>query len=165
MRLIESERLYARCYTMDDLDDFHRLNSDEEVMRYIRPVKDREQSEQFLKEIIAGYATGGYNLRLALLEQDTNTIVGSFVIIPLTNTDDIQLGYALLTAYWGKGYATEIVKAGLDYAFNVLELASLAAITEAENVASQNVLLKNGFVFEKATEEGEKKVYQYRRAR
>lgn len=163
MRLIESERLYVRYYTIDDLDNFYRLNGDEEIMRYIRPVKNREQSERFLKEIIACYATEPYNLRLALLEKDTNVFAGSFAIIPLEHTGDIQLGYALLKEHWGKGYATEIVKAGLMYVFDVLKLPGVAAVTEAGNTASQKVLLKNGFVFEKSTEEGIKKLHLYRR--
>ena len=46
--ILQSERLYVRRYTLDDEEAFYRLNSDEEIMRYIRPPKDREQSKQFL---------------------------------------------------------------------------------------------------------------------
>lgn len=165
MRLIESERLYARYFTADDADDFYRLNSDEEIMRYIRPVKTREESAQFLQQIIASYATEACNLRLALLEKDTDVFIGSFVIMPLKDTEDIQLGYALLKEYWGRGYATEIVDAGLLYAFGVLELASITAVTEAANIASQKVLLKAGLIFEKQVDEGTKPVYLYRKHR
>lgn len=157
MRLIESERLYVRYLEMSDLESYYQLNGDEEIMRYIRPAKNREETELFLKEVIENYKKEKIDWRLALLGKDTDTFVGSFAIIPLENTSDLQLGYSLLKEYWGKGYATEITKAGMQYAFNVLGLTLIYGVTEAENIASQHVLLKCGFVLEKtAVKEGRK---------
>lgn len=155
MRLIESERLYVRYLETGDLDNYYRLNGDEEIMRYIRAPKNREETEVYLKEVMERYSLETIDWRLALLEKGTDTFVGSFAIIPLENTNDLQLGYSLLKEYWGRGYATEITKAGMDYAFNVLGLSLIYGITEAGNIASQNVLLKCGFVLEKtATKDG-----------
>lgn len=163
MNLIESERLYVRHFTMDDLDNFFRLSGDEEVMRYIRPVQSLEETAVFLKEIIANYEKWPHNLRLALFQKDIHLFTGSFAIIPVENTAEIQLGYSLLKEYWGKGYATEIVKAGLAFAFNELGLAEIAAITETGNTASQKVLLKNGFVLSKTfTDKAGKILNKYR---
>lgn len=161
MNLIESERLYVRYYTPDDLDNFYRLNGDEDIMRYIRAPKSREECETFLNEIIQRYQLEPLNLRLALLEKSTGEFVGSFAIIPLEYNNDTQLGYALLKEHWGKGYATEIVQAGLRYIYGVLHLSKVYAVTQIENVPSQKVLLKNGFVFEKIFTEGEKDLYLY----
>jgi [ribosomal protein S5]-alanine N-acetyltransferase len=163
MPLIESERLYVRYYTMDDLDNFCRLNRDEEVMRYIRAVKSREETIVFFKEVIARYQSEPLNLRLALLEKETDLFIGSFAIIPLEKTYRTQLGYSLLKEHWGKGYATEIVNAGLKYIFSELNLPEISAVTMIENIASQNVLLKTGFVFEKAIEEEGRKMNVYRK--
>ena len=60
----------------------------------------------------------------------------------------IELGYAMFKPYWGKGYASESVKGGLDYAFRHLHLPWIIAITQTGNIASQSVLLKCGFVQE-----------------
>lgn len=163
MNLIESERLSVRHYTMDDAYNFFRLNGDEEIMRYIRPAKNREETDEFLQQIIQRYQTEPLNLRLALLEKTTGTFIGSFAIIPLEGTPDTQIGYALLKEYWGKGYATEIVQVGLKYVFDILKLPIIFAVTRIENVSSQKVLLKNGFVFDKEFKEGDKDLYLYRR--
>lgn len=149
---------------MDDLDNFFRLNGDEEVMRYIRATKNYEECAVFLKEIIGRYATEPCNLRLAMYTKEEDDFVGSFAIIPIDNTPDIQLGYSLLKKHWGKGYASEIVQYGLAYAGDVLKLDEIKGVTMLPNIASQKVLLKNGFVFEKQSEmEGEPvNVYIYK---
>jgi ribosomal-protein-alanine N-acetyltransferase len=164
MHLIESPRLYVRYYTMNDLDNFFRLNGDEEVMRFIRAPKNREECAVFLQEVIDRYTKKVCDMRLSLHIKDTGEFIGSFAIIPIDHTTDIQLGYSLLKKDWGKGYATEIVEAGLNYAGNVLKLEEIKAVTMLKNIASQKVLMKNGFVFEKKTEmEGEKvNVYNYK---
>jgi [ribosomal protein S5]-alanine N-acetyltransferase len=157
MYLIESPRLFVRYYTMKDLDNFYRLNGDEEVMRFIRAPKNREECAVFLQEVIDRYTKKVCDMRLSMHEKNTGEFIGSFAIIPIDHTPDIQLGYSLLKKNWGKGYATEVVQAGLDFAADVLKLDEIKAVTMVENIASQKVLLKNGFVFEKKTEmEGEK---------
>lgn len=144
--ILSSDRLYVRPYTEDDEAIFFSLNGDEEVMRYIRPVKSREDSNAFLLENLQFYVDYPGLGRWAMLEKGSNVFVGTFSLLPLEHTHDVHIGYALLKEHWGKGYAAEIVKAGVQYAFEVLKLSSVVAITYAENVASQKVLEKNGFV-------------------
>lgn len=69
-------------------------------------------------------------------EKATSEFVGSFVIIPIENTDQFQLGYALTKQHWGKGYATELVKAGLQYISLNTPLNKIYAITESANASS-----------------------------
>jgi ribosomal-protein-alanine N-acetyltransferase len=165
MALIESERLYVRYLTMDDYESYFILNNDEEVVRYIRAPKNREEAYVFLQEVIARYKSKKTDWRLALLEKGSDLFVGSFAIIPIGTTDEMQLGYSLLKEHWGKGYATEIVQAGLTYAFTVLNMTEIAGVTEVENTASQKVLIKNGFVFEKTYEEAGRQLNLYRKLR
>lgn len=153
--VFETERLIVRPYTPGDFDLFFKLNGDEEVMRYIRPPQSREQTHEFLKKIINDYKERPGTGRWAMLVKAGNRFVGSFAIIPVNNSMRMQLGYALLKEEWGKGYASESVKGGIPYAFQQLGLDEITGITYPENIPSQKVLLKNGFVFEKTfLEEG-----------
>jgi ribosomal-protein-alanine N-acetyltransferase len=68
------------------------------------------------------------------------------------------LGYALLKEYWGKGYASESARAGRQYAFEVMKLPQIVAITEMDNIASQKVLLKCGFIQQPNIMENDKEV-------
>ncbi len=56
-----------------------------------------------------------------------------------------ELGYWLGTAYWGRGYATEAVRAVVDYAFGELGRDTLAAGARVSNPASRRVLEKCAF--------------------
>ena len=160
--IFETQRLSIRPYTIADFQHFYSLNSDEDIMRYIRPAQDLQGSKDFFEKILTDYEERPGLGRWGMFSKDGNIFVGSFAVIPVHDTDDIQLGYALLKENWGKGYASESVKGGLKYAFESLNLSSIAGITEAGNLASQRVLLKAGFVFEKTFREGEKELLQYR---
>jgi ribosomal-protein-alanine N-acetyltransferase len=143
-----TDRLEVCRYVPDDFDSFFRLNSDEEVMRYIRPPQPYEKAKTFFDKIIADYENFPGLGRWAAFTRDDKTYVGSFAIIYTENSTNIQLGYALLKENWGKGYATELTKAGLQYYFSKTKAKKIYALAEIPNTASHRVLLKNGFVAE-----------------
>ncbi|MBC7901995.1 MAG: GNAT family N-acetyltransferase [Gemmatimonadaceae bacterium] len=151
---VSSKRLYTRPFTTDDAGNFFALNGDPELMRYIRLAKSREQSDMFLNEVIALYDQDAYRLSLHLKEDDT--FVGSFSLLPIEHTTDRHIGYAFLKKYWGQGYATEILQAGLNYVFDVMKLSSVLAIVEEDNAASIKVLAKCGFHRLRVTQDGTK---------
>ena len=159
--IFETERLYVRPYTMDDFPDFFSMNSNEEVMRYIRPTQDRGKSMEFFKKILADYERLPGLGRWAMHTRIDDRFVGSFAVIPVENSADIQIGYSLSKENWGLGYASEALKGCLRYVFDNLKLEKVVGITEAENLGSQKVLLKNGFVFDHTFREGEKELYLY----
>jgi [ribosomal protein S5]-alanine N-acetyltransferase len=145
--IFETSRLSVRQYTIDDAENFYLFNSDPDVIKYIRPPKTRQQAFQFLQENIEYYKKFPAYGRWALLEKPNQHFIGSFMLRPSTAiAGEIELGYAMFKEYWGKGYASESVKGGLDHAFRQLKLSSVIAITQVENIASQKVLLKSGFI-------------------
>jgi ribosomal-protein-alanine N-acetyltransferase len=156
--IFETERLLVRTYTENDQENFFLLNGNAEVVRFIRPVKTREECDKFLLEVVtAANATPLYG-RWAVHEKTSNTFVGSFALIPVENSDRMQLGYALLPPHWGKGYATELTVAGLHYVFSETPLDIIYGYTEKPNLASQKVLLKSGFLFLEEKKEDEKEL-------
>ena len=160
--LFETERLIVRHYTKDDSDNFFLLNGVEEIMRYIRPAKTREEADQFLSEILQKLEEDPASGRWAVEEKQTSVFVGSFAFIPVERTENkMQLGYALLKQNWGKGYATELTMGGLQYVFTKTALTEILAVTEMSNTASQKVLLKAGFIFHSTYKEGTKELFQY----
>ena len=157
--IFETERLLVRHYVFDtDRENFYLLNGDEEVMRYIRPVKTRDECDIFLQEIIAKGSETPSMGRWAAIEKETGNFIGSFAIIPIEETGTFQLGYALLKKFWGKGFASGLTEAGLRYYFSSTKAEEVYAITEEANTVSQKVLLKNGFVPDGTREEGGKQL-------
>lgn len=56
-----------------------------------------------------------------------------------------EIGYWLGAKHWGKGYATEAVRALIDHAFTDLEVPALQSSVRVTNPASRRVLEKCGF--------------------
>jgi RimJ/RimL family protein N-acetyltransferase len=159
--VFRTERLAVRPYTMDDLDYVCSLNGNPEIMQYIRPAQTPEQSREFLQKVISAYSEQPGIGRWGMFSIPSGEFVGSFAIIPVENTGELQLGYALLKEHWGKGYASESVRGGINYAFDDLDLTEIAGITFPANISSQKVLLKNGFIFNKTFMEGDKELFYY----
>ena len=128
-----------------DAECFFLLNSDVRVMQFIRPVKNRKESDAFLAENLNFYLDTSSLGRFAVVEKATGNFVGTFSFLYLSGESDFHLGYALLPAAWGEGFATELVRSGIIYFFSHNHKKEVFAITDTENRASRNVLLKSGF--------------------
>lgn len=150
MIILETERLYLRRFVPGDAAGFYRLNGDPELMRFIRPVKDREQSDAFLAQAIAAYETEPFGGRWALIEKQTHRFAGSFVLIPLEGAG-WQVGYVVLQEFWSQGYAFEALQATVRHAFEEIGLPKVFALTDPDNTASRNLLTKSGFVLQETT--------------
>ena len=160
--IFDTERLIVRQYDFDtDAENFFLLNSDDDVMRYIRATKSKDECNAFLKKIIETYKINPLIGRWAANEKVSGKFVGSFAIIPIEGSDDIQLGYAFLKENWGKGFASELTKAGLDYYFKNTTAGHIYAIAEEANTASHKVLLKNGFVRDGIKKEEQKELLKF----
>jgi len=160
--IFETERLIVRQYDFKtDAENFFLLNGDDDVMRYIRATKTKEECDVFLKKAINSYKINPLIGRWAADEKSTEKFVGSFAIIPIEGSDDIQLGYALLKEYWGKGFASELTKSGLDYYFKNTDADHIYAIADRDNIASHNVLLKNLFVPDGTKMEEDKELLKF----
>ena len=110
---LETERLALRRFTADDADLLIELDSDPAVMRYLTggdPTPPEVVRERDLPSILAGYEKWGGDLGLfAAQEKDGGAFIGWFILRPEPEgpLDEVELGYRLRQAAWGKGYATE----------------------------------------------------------
>lgn len=159
MKIFETERLLVRKFTAGDYDHYYSLQGNAEVMQYIRAPRTREESDSFLREKILAADPIGFKGIWAVEEKFSGTFVGCFVIIPIPDEPaKTQLGYSFLPAYWGRGYATEVTKRGLQYFYEETPLTEIYGVTETPNIASQKVLLKAGFQPHAKKMEGEKEL-------
>jgi len=147
----ETERLIVRRATAEDKENFFLLNGDEQVMRYIRAVITREESDAKLEQILAEEKASPTTVGLGrwlIDEKESGQFIGSFALIPIpTEPDKTQLGYSFIPSAWGKGYATEVARAGLQYFLDNTDIPEIYGVSETENTASMQVLQKAGFKY------------------
>jgi RimJ/RimL family protein N-acetyltransferase len=72
-----------------------------------------------------------------------DTLIGVCGVDP--REDGPELGYWLGASYWGRGFATEAVRALIDHAFGDLQHETLQAGARVSNPASRRVLEKCAF--------------------
>jgi len=145
---LETERLALRRFTADDADLLIELDSDPAVMRYLtggEPTAPEVVRERNLPNILAGYQKWGGNFGLlAAHEKDSGAFIGWFLLRPEPGgpLDEVELGYRLRQAAWGKGYATEGSRALLGEAFTELGVRLVWAETMSVNHDSRKVMEK-----------------------
>lgn len=103
--------------------------------------------EQMLNEIemLIGYYDRRPGLGVWAIElKKSQEFVGAGGLTLNKDRDSIELGYRFLTDHWNNGYATEVAKALLKYAFQKLKLTKVVASSHIENIGSRKVLEKVG---------------------
>ncbi len=148
MQEIETPRLYLRQFTPDDFDDLYRIYSDSEVMKYVSEgVRNREETAADLFGIIADWEKHAFGLWTVINKQN-NQLIGDGGLRFLGKTPEVEVGYVLAKAYWGKGLASEVAAASLKYGFEVLKLDKIVAVADAENITSRRVMEKVGMKYQ-----------------
>jgi len=144
--LLETPRLVLRRLSLADLDALCELEGDPRVMRYVGRGAPwtRQQVWARLARVIDRTRTGGGFGVWAAVEQGRGEFVGVFLLVPFAQTDEVEVGYRLLPAHWGRGYATEGTKALIGYGFERLGLERIIAIAYPQNKTSIRVMQKAG---------------------
>ncbi|MTI31033.1 GNAT family N-acetyltransferase [Xanthovirga aplysinae] len=150
-KLLESERLFCRKLTIDDLEWIYQQGQDPEVVRYIYGGKilTKNEEKERLEERLSYYNLYPGLGVFALHERESGAIIGVCNLNHSKEFEEIQIGYRLQKKSWGKGFATEISRALLAYGFEKMKLKRIIGIVETPNIASKRVLEKVGLKREK----------------
>ncbi|KGP71031.1 GNAT family N-acetyltransferase [Pontibacillus yanchengensis] len=139
----ETERLYTRKFELEDLEDFHEMQSNNNVMKYvIGRGKTRTENLNELLKIIKSYNESNTNrFTMAISEKNNEfcTLIGACAINKSEN-EEFEVGYRFSEKYWGKGYGSEILNGLLEFCLNDLAISKVISIVEKENIHSIRIL-------------------------
>jgi [ribosomal protein S5]-alanine N-acetyltransferase len=152
----ETERLYTRRFELDDLEDFHEMQSNNNVMKYIigRGKTKTENSNELLK-IINSYNennTDRFIMAISEINDEICTLIGACAVAKSEN-EEFEVGYRFSEGYWGKGYGSEILKGLLKFCLNDLAINKVISIVEKENIYSVRILENSPMQFIREYEE------------
>jgi [ribosomal protein S5]-alanine N-acetyltransferase len=160
-----TERLLLRDFTGADLTDVHAMRSDLEVARFMDFAPETlEQTRAWLGGAVAHSRErkgprDGYNLAVVL--RATGRVIGWVGFgeserFP-ADSGEHGVGYMIARAHWGHGYASEALRAVLDFSFRSLGARRVSAWCWADNRASARVMEKAGMRFARRYERTEPK--------
>ena len=153
----ETARLRIRPLNEDDAPFVNRLYNSAGFLRYIgdKNIRSEEDARRFLRDgPIRMYRDEGVGLCM-VEDRETGTPLGTCGLIKRDTLEDIDIGYAFLPEFEGRGFASESARAVFEYGRDELKLQRVVAITQGDNAGSIRVLEKLGLHFEKNIEEPE----------
>lgn len=151
MKILETERLILRWADERDAELIFRLVNEPSWLRFIgnRNVHSLDDAREFIaKRLVGAYERLGFGFYLTELK-DSGTKIGICGLVKRDSLDDVDVGFAFLPEFWGKGYAIESASAVMAHGKSALGLNRIVAITNPDNHASIKVLEKLGLRFEK----------------
>lgn len=165
--IAETNRCIIREFAMSDLDALFELYSKPGITDFVEPLYDYEKEYEYESAYIKHmYGYFEYGMWL-VFSKETGKLIGRAGIENRDYEDasgdsyhsEIELGYLVAPEYQRKGYATEICKAILSYAYDNLEFDRINCLINSDNTASISFIEKLGFKYmEKTTVTGEELV-------
>lgn len=147
---LKTERLLLRKATTNDVIAYHQILSCPEVSRYsdVPHNPTTKRSERFVSWM-SKLHNRGKGVGWIITQHTNKSAIGSIRINSIEKKAQYGvIGYELHPDYWNTGIATEALASVVHHAHNAMSLNRLEAWTSTDNITSQKVLTKNGFIHE-----------------
>ena len=158
--ILHTERLTLRPLVETDVDFVVELFTDPVVRRFTGGPQAAEKIRIEMPITTRRGGNGCIGVWCAC-DKETGEQLGTGALLPMpterNETDwdlvvpgqmpnaDIEIGYFLKPAVWGRGFATEIASRLVGFAFSGSPLHEVVATFDPSHHSSRNVLLKSGF--------------------
>jgi ribosomal-protein-alanine N-acetyltransferase len=158
---LHTERLLLTPLASNDVDVALDMFTDPEVTQFVDGVMSAEKITKSMPDWIKRGGDGCIGI-WCISDRKSGEKYGSAALLPMpvdeNDTDynlvvpgrmpagDVEIGYFLKRSAWGRGFATEVCKRLLQFAFQKTSLTEVVATFDEKNIASEHVLKKAGFV-------------------
>jgi RimJ/RimL family protein N-acetyltransferase len=156
-----TDRLCLRPPTPRDAEALYDLFADPEVMHDLgkEPVSALEEARAMIEDGIGGWRTDGLGPFILETAATHRRVVGQAGLMIFDTRGwtpsswanagshaQPELGWALIRAHWGHGYATEAAAAIRDWAHECRSIDRLVSLISSDNVRSQRVAERLGAI-------------------
>jgi RimJ/RimL family protein N-acetyltransferase len=149
-----SERLFLHAYRPDDSPLYFRMirENRDHLYEFLPPNVAAMQNEADAEAVIRWLNSEWQQRNLFIFgvwEKASGNYIGeTYLANPDWHVPSIELGYFVVWASTGKGFATEAARATVRYAFEHLHVSRLDLQCRVDNEASQHVAERCGFQLE-----------------
>lgn len=147
--VIKTERLLLRQFVSSDLENVYKGLSDPEIIKYYgvsyNTLEDTKAQMQFFADI-EKERTG---IWWAVCSKDNKTFYGAGGLNSLSKEHKkAEIGFWLLTEFWGKGIMKEALPIICNYGFDNLGLHRIEGLVETDNFNCKYAMKKLDFIHE-----------------
>lgn len=137
--IIENKDLLLRNVSLDDKYDWLEIFNSEKVAKTLTKISDIDSIVKLIEYKMKKYQTNpGCSLSIVLKEE--NKCIGNFELKVDESNNSAEISYVFNDKYWGKGYATQVSKMIIKYAFCEFGIKKITADCLEENRASNHIL-------------------------
>jgi RimJ/RimL family protein N-acetyltransferase len=141
--ILETDRLILRPPLEADLDGFAALMADEESARFIGGVQARSTAWRGMASLAGSWVLKGFGM-FSVIERGSGQWIGRIGPWSPEGWPGTEVGWGLLRAHWGKGYAAEAAVASIDWAFDALGWTEVIHTIAADNAPSKALAARLG---------------------
>lgn len=144
-----TERLRLEAIGPDKADDLFRLHQDAGIAQWYGGVWTAGQALAAAQAMGRSWRFDGVHKWIAY-QRDGGGLVGrgGLSYAEVAGARRLEIGWAVRQRFWGLGYASEIGRAGLAFAFDDLGAAEVVSFTETYNRRSRAVMERLGFCYD-----------------
>ena len=147
---VKTERLTLRGLHPIDSEDMHDYARRAEVTRFLlwREHPTLSYTRDYIAYVQSRYALGDF-YDWAIIDRESRRMIGTCGFARIdTENNSAEIGYVLNPDFQGRGFATQAVRAVIEFGFTTLELHRIEARFMEGNAASLRVMEKLGMCFE-----------------
>lgn len=146
--VIETDRLVLRRIEEGDAEQHYRQLNTPATMEHLGGPLELHEIEAKHARSMASFAREGFGFML-MIEKATGELVGHCGLRRLDNahapnTGDFEIGWLVRDDRWRRGYASEAMRAVIDWAFSAHQAPYLVALTCQRNESSWRLMEKLG---------------------
>lgn len=145
--VLETSRLQLREIHSEDAVSIYSYFSNPRVVEYygMLPMKKIEEASSLVEIFLKGFKSG-ISIRWGIVISESDQLIGTIGYHNWNKSHHrAEIGYEIHQDYWRKGYAKEALEFVSSYGFEQLNLHRIGATVRPDNVASQQLLMKQGF--------------------
>lgn len=147
---LESARLILRKPSKKDIPAYHQILSSPDTSRYSElPENPNEKRTKRFLVWMSKLHSSRSGIAWLICVRETGIVIGAIRLYKIDNKAFCGLlAYEIHPKYWNQGYASEALRKVVEFAHHDIKLNRLEAWSCVNNIASEHVLKKNGFILE-----------------
>jgi RimJ/RimL family protein N-acetyltransferase len=150
---LETKRLIGERLREEHFDVLRALDSDAEVMATLGGLRSENETWENLRSGLEHWERNGFGTWV-FRARDSGDVVGTATLrrVQIDGRDEVEVGYRVAAARWGRGLATEMATALVGIARERVAVEEIVAFTLPHNAGSRRVMEKVGFRYERDIE-------------